>query len=77
MAKTAYPRHRRAFWLVGEVDVFTEPGTAMNDNNECDTWDDPKYLKPSDCDESGYCAHCGTATVHRVGCIVLAQSRLT
>lgn len=36
-----------------------------------DSWDDPKYLKPADCDELGYCVHCGTATVHFPGCIVL------
>jgi hypothetical protein len=36
-----------------------------------DSWDDPKYVKPADCDELGYCVDCGSATVHRDGCIVL------
>lgn len=47
----------------------------MSDNNERAGWGDPRYLKPGDCDENGYCVHCGTATVHRAGCIVLAESR--
>lgn len=36
------------------------------------SWDEVKYLKPDDCDELGYCVHCGTATVHFAGCIVLS-----
>lgn len=36
-----------------------------------DSWDDPKYVKPADCDELGYCVDCRSATIHRDGCIVL------
>jgi hypothetical protein len=39
-----------------------------------DSWDDPKYVKPADCDEDGYCVDCRSATVHRDGCIVLEAS---
>lgn len=37
-------------------------------DHEC--WGHPRYLKPEDCDELGYCVHCGTATVHRRDCVV-------
>lgn len=40
-----------------------------------DTWDDPKYLKPADCDELGYCVHCRTATVHSPGCGIYASTQ--
>jgi hypothetical protein len=39
-----------------------------------DNWDDPKYVKPADCDEDGYCVDCRSATVHHGGCIVLTKS---
>lgn len=58
--------------------ITKEPGTCgycghpLGDERDHDNWEDPKYLKPDDCDELGYCVHCGTATIHRGGCIVLA-----
>lgn len=39
-----------------------------------DSWDDPKYLKPGDCDENGYCLDCGTATVHNQDCVMTRRS---
>lgn len=38
-------------------------------NQGFDNCDVSKYLKPEDCDERGYCLHCGTATVHYLGCL--------
>ena len=39
-----------------------------------DNCDDPRCVKPDDCDEAGYCVACWSATVHRDGCIVLIGS---
>jgi len=33
--------------------------------------DDPRYVKPTDCDKDGYCCCCGRGAVHRYDCIVL------
>ena len=36
------------------------------------SWADPRYVKPADCCEDGYCVDCRSATVHGDGCIGLA-----
>ena len=43
--------------------------------SEHDTWDDPRYVKPADCDKDGYCVHCGRGAVHRDDCPT--QRRMT
>lgn len=57
------------FWLDGDRMSNLEEGAVWPHGS---SWDEVKYLKPDDCDEVGYCVHCGTATVHFAGCIVLS-----
>lgn len=45
----------------------------MTASTDHDSWDDPKYLKAEDSDGNGHCVHCGTATVHLAGCVVLTK----